>query len=246
MKRLDVVAVKQKIKLFYSYSHKDEAYREKLETHLSILRRNRYIKEWHDRRISAGSEWEEDINYNLEEADIILLLVSSNFLASDYCYDTETIRALERHDARDAIVIPVILSPCLWKESKFSKLNALPTDGKAVSTFANEDEAWLDVAEGILKIVKRLPANENKDTETAAPKRDFDCCELVLDFLKEYSKWYFSPLRIQKWGSRQHGYEELAGFSTKEIRACLEQAKKNGNVQTTISQKGNMIYKSKG
>ena len=96
------------IKLFYSYSHKDELYREKLETHLSILRRNGYINEWHDRRISAGNEWEEEINFNLEDSDIILLLISSNFLASDYCYDTETIRALEKHESKEAIVIPII------------------------------------------------------------------------------------------------------------------------------------------
>ena len=143
------------MKVFYSYSHKDEPYREALETHLSILRRNGHITEWHDRRISAGSEWEVDINFNLEDADMILLLVSSNFLASDYCYDTEMIRAMERHDAKEAIAIPIILSPCLWSQSQFSKLNALPKDGKAISTFENPDSGWLQVAEGILEKIKK-------------------------------------------------------------------------------------------
>ena len=166
MKQLEVRL--PKVKLFYSYSHKDEAYREKLETHLSILRRNKYISEWHDRRIAVGNEWEEDINYNLEEADIILLLVSSNFLASDYCYDTETIRAIEKHQANESVVIPIIISPCLWQESEFSKLKSLPKDGKAISTFNNEDEAWLQVAEGILGKVKEIKGKPKPEKTVVA------------------------------------------------------------------------------
>ncbi|MCP4990310.1 MAG: toll/interleukin-1 receptor domain-containing protein [Colwellia sp.] len=235
-----------KIKLFYSYSHKDETYREKLETHLSILRRSGYISEWHDRRISAGNDWEEDIDYNLEDSDLILLLVSSNFLASDYCYDTETIRALEKHESGEAVVIPIILSPCLWLESKLKKLQSLPRDNKAVSIFPNEDVAWLEVAEGILERVKGLQLNpKEKPLVKATSKQSVDLCGLIIDFLKEFDAWYFSPLRIQKWGARQHGFSELSGYSTKEIKACLDKYKGQGKVITTISQKGNTIYKVK-
>ncbi|WP_428242745.1 toll/interleukin-1 receptor domain-containing protein [Gynuella sp.] len=238
----------KKLKLFYSYSHKDESYREKLETHLSILRRNKYISEWHDRRISAGSDWEEEINYNLEDSDIILLLVSSNFLASDYCYDTETIRALEKHESGDAVVIPIILSPCLWLESELKVLHSLPNDNKAISVFENEDVAWLEVAEGILAKVKELQTKSTSKplTRESTPGKTINLCDLVADFLKEFDTWYFSPLRIQKWGSRQHGFEELARHSTKDIKACLEEYKKQGRVKTTISRKGNTIYKVKG
>lgn len=234
----------QKLKLFYSYSHKDEAFREKLETHLSILRRNGYISEWHDRRISAGSEWEVDINYNLEEADIILLLVSSNFLASDYCYDTETIRALEKHKEKQAIVIPIILSPCLWLESKLSELQSLPRDNRAVTTFDNEDVAWLEVAEGILDALRSLPEKAPTSAHIDKPLSSSESSQLILDFLNKYNSWFFSPLRIKKWGARQPGFEHLSRMTTKGIKAHLEQHTSSGKVKTTISQKGNTIYKS--
>ena len=97
------------IEVFISYSHKDEALREKLGTHLSLLKRQGVIDEWHDRRIGAGQEWAGAIDEHLNSAAVILLLVSADFVASDYCYDLEMTRALERHDAGDARVIPVIL-----------------------------------------------------------------------------------------------------------------------------------------
>src|SRR5512147_326229 len=102
------------ISLFYSYSHKDEALRDELETHLSLLRRQGFLSGWHDRRIAAGTEWAGQIDHHLEAADVILLLVSSDFLASDYCWDVETRRAMDRHEAGTARVIPVILRPCDW------------------------------------------------------------------------------------------------------------------------------------
>ena len=97
------------IRLFYSYSHDDESFREQLEKHLALLKRTGVIEEWHDRQIGAGTEWEGQINDNLEQADVILLLISASFLASDYCFDKEMTRAMERHDAGKARVIPVIL-----------------------------------------------------------------------------------------------------------------------------------------
>jgi hypothetical protein len=99
-------------RIFYSYSHRDEALRDELERHLSMLRREGLISEWHDRRIGAGSDWGTEIDSNLAAADIVLLLVSSDFLHSEYCYDRETALALERHQRGEAIVIPVILQPC--------------------------------------------------------------------------------------------------------------------------------------
>jgi hypothetical protein len=102
----------QPVKLFYSYAHKDEELRQKLETHLSLMRRSGQIAGWHDRDIDAGKEWKESIDENLDSAQIILLLVSADFLASDYCYDIEMKRAMERHELREACVVPIILRPC--------------------------------------------------------------------------------------------------------------------------------------
>src|SRR4051812_25952109 len=130
------------ISLFYSYSHKDEALRKKLETHLSLLQNEGVISGWHDRRIAAGTEWDGAISRNLEEAGIILLLVSADFLASRYCVDVEMKRAMERHEAGTAQVIPVILRPAYWHAAPFGKLQALPKDGKPVTTWRNRDGAF--------------------------------------------------------------------------------------------------------
>ena len=146
----------QTMRLFYSYSHKDEALRDELETHLKLLQRQGLIEFWHDRRITAGEEWKGQIDVNLEQADLILLLVSADFIASDYCYDLEMKRAMERHEAGEARVIPVIVRDVSWQAAPFGKLQALPKDGKAVTTWPNKDTAWRNVAEGIEKVIKHL------------------------------------------------------------------------------------------
>jgi hypothetical protein len=145
-------------KLFFSYNHQDEVLRNKLETHLSLLKRQGLIEPWHDRRITAGSELDAAISEHLEAADVILLLVSSDFLASEYCYSKEMMRALERHEAREARVIPVILRPCDWHSAPFGKLLAAPRDGKAITMWPNEDEAFTDVAVKVREAVKALGA----------------------------------------------------------------------------------------
>jgi hypothetical protein len=143
--------------VFYSYSHKDEALRDQLQTHLSLLKRQGVISNWHDRRISAGREWEGQIDGHLNSARIILLLISADFLASDYCYDIELTRAMERHEAGESRVIPVILRACDWHYATFGKLQAVPKDGEPVTSWQNIDEAFSDVAKGI-----RAAANELK------------------------------------------------------------------------------------
>jgi len=114
------------------------------------------IEAWHDRKIEAGSDWKEQIDKNLEDADIILLLVSADFIASDYCYEKEMTRALERHERNEARVIPVIVRNVNWKIAQFAKLQALPKDGKAVMTWPDRDTAWRNVSEGIERVVEEI------------------------------------------------------------------------------------------
>ena len=116
--------------LFFSYSHKDEDLRDQLETHLAVLKRQGFIDAWHDRRITAGENVGQAISASLEAPDVILLLVSADFLASDYCYELEMTRAMARHDEGAAAVIPVILRPCDWHDTPLGKLLAAPRDGK--------------------------------------------------------------------------------------------------------------------
>jgi internalin A len=147
---------KQAARLFYSYSHKDESFKNELETHLKLLHRQGLIEPWSDRNINAGEDWKQKIDENLERADIILLLVSSDFIASDYCYEKEMKRALERHEKKQALIIPVIVRNVDWQDAPFSKLQALPTDGKAVTLWNDKDSAWRNVSEGIKKIAKEI------------------------------------------------------------------------------------------
>ena len=140
--------------LFFSYSHRDEVLRDELEIHLTSLKRRGVIETWHDRRINAGDDFGREISEHLEVADVILLLVSPYFIASNYCFEIEMARALERHNAKTARVIPVILEPCDWHELPFGRLLATPKDGKPVSKFANLHDAFLEIVQAIAAAVK--------------------------------------------------------------------------------------------
>src|SRR5262245_58542359 len=144
------------IRLFISYAHRDEDLRLELDDHLSNLQRQQIISGWHDRRIVPGQEWATQIDDALNEAQIILLLISARFMASNYCYAKEMLRAIERHDAEEAVVIPIILSACDWQGAPFSKLQALPKDAKPIKNWDDQDEAWLDVVRGIRRVIESL------------------------------------------------------------------------------------------
>src|ERR1044071_2992856 len=120
-------------RVFFSYSHADEAYRDRLEKALAMLKRQGIIETWHDRRIVPGAQLDQIISTELESARLILLLVSLDFLASDYCYDVEMRRAMQRHEAGETQVVPIILRPCDWRGAPFGRLTALPKDGKPVT-----------------------------------------------------------------------------------------------------------------
>lgn len=166
-------------RVFFSYSHKDEALSDQLEVHLSALKRDGTIATWHDRRIIAGDPLGQRIDEQLEHADLILLLVSPDFLASDYCHDVEMQRALVRHAEGSARVIPVILRPCDWQHSPFAHLLAAPTDGKPITRWPDMDEAFLDVVQQIraalpathLPVQRPAPTTASSIPATAAGPR---------------------------------------------------------------------------
>jgi len=153
-------------KIFFSYSHKDETLRDELEKHLSILKRQGLIETWHDRRIDSGGDFSQEISNHLEDAEIILLLVSSDFLASDYCYDMEMKRAMDRHERGEAVVIPVILRPCSWHGAPFGKLLAATIDGRAITKFPTLDDGFLEVTSAIEKAVKKIQPQVTPETVT--------------------------------------------------------------------------------
>ena len=130
------------ISMFISYAHEDEPLRKQLETHLSLLQRQDLVSTWQDRQIRAGTDWAQEIDEHLNSASVILLLVSADFLASDYCYGVEMQRALDRDKAGQAKVIPIALRPCDWKDAPFAHLQALPTDACPITKWPDRDDAW--------------------------------------------------------------------------------------------------------
>jgi hypothetical protein len=151
------------VKIFFCYAHEDETLLNQLKTHLKPLQWKGLIDTWYDRDISPGTEWKQEINKRLNEAEIILLLVSPDFMASDYCYSVEMKQALERHERGESRVIPIILRPTLW-QGELGTLQALPIDAKPIKSWPDPDDAFFNVAEGIQKIIGQITAQTNQQT----------------------------------------------------------------------------------
>lgn len=206
------------IEVFFSYSHKDEATRDELETHMAMLKRQGVISAWHDRRIVAGSELDGEISANLERAGVILLLVSPYFLASNYCYDVEMRRAMERHAAGDARVIPIIVDPCDWHVAPFGTLLALPQDGKPISKFPNMHDAFLQITKEIRRIASL--GSENPQPSSLQIEGFTSTAISVLDAGPRSSN-----LRVKKKFS-QHDRDEFRESTFEYIAKYFEQSLK--------------------
>ena len=160
-------------RLFFSYSHADQAMRDELEKHLVMLRREGRIETFHDALIPPGGDLDPAIKRELEAADVVLLLISADFLASEYCYSIEMERAMARHEGGEACVIPVILRDCDWKRAPFGRLKGLPRDGKPVAKWPDRDEAFTNVTAGIRQALDALPggADAADGVQTPQPVR---------------------------------------------------------------------------
>ena len=152
---------KKPVEILFSYAREDEKLRDELEKGLSVLKRQNRIICWHDRQISGGNVWEQAISTHLATADIILLLVSRAFIASDYSNRVEVKHALERHEKGEVRVIPIILRQCDWQDEPFAKLQALPRDARPVTDWSNLDNALYDVAKGIKRVVEELENSQS-------------------------------------------------------------------------------------
>ncbi len=158
------------IDIFFSYAHEDEALRDQLAVHLCALRQSGMIREWHDRRLKPGDDWKHELDNQIEKAHVILLLVSVDFAASEYCVDVEMKRAIERHAAGTAHVIPIILRPCRWQNLPLAKLQVLPKDGVPIVSWSSRDEAWMSVVDGILTIVNEIQDKQGPHEAPSLPK----------------------------------------------------------------------------
>lgn len=180
-------------RVFYSYSHKDEEFRKKLGTYLAPLRQTKKIIEWHDRKIEPGANWETEISNELNSADLIVLLVSENFLDSDYCFGVEVEKAMARLKLEQVKVVPILLKPCLWDESKFSTLQFIPRDCKPITTWPSAEEAFMAISREIREIVSAPPTFRKSlasDSESLIATPTKNALELVHNQIKSYAKMY--------------------------------------------------------
>lgn len=148
------------VEIFCSYSHKDELLRQEFDSSIALLRRQKLVQIWHDRKISAGDEWAGDIDHHLDSADIVTLFVSADFLASDYCYEKELGRALDREAQKEVVIVPIILRECDWEEAPFGRFQAIPTGAKPVTAWADRDQAWTQVAKSLKGTVRQVLARK--------------------------------------------------------------------------------------
>lgn len=206
---------KKALEVFFSYSHKDQDLRDQLEAHLSLLKNQGFISNWHDRKIIAGAEWAGEIDAHLNTAQIILLLISADFLASTYCFGIEVTRAMERHNAGEARVIPIILRHCDWHVAPFGKLQVLPTDGKPVDSrnWYNKDEAFYDVTQGIRKAVEDLQA-----LKTSSKVRD----DRPVGFSRADQKLALSKPKVNKAFNPYEVRDEWIEYITSNLQGAIE------------------------
>lgn len=195
-------------KLFISYAHEDEALRDELAKHLAVFRRQGLIADWHDRQIRAGQSWRREIEANLRQADVVLLLVSPDFLGSHFCLELELPLAIELHLSKRAIpVIPIILRPCDWKHSPVATLQVLPRDGVPVTMWHSRDAAFTDIVEGLREALVGRPqadvtfrpvrSTPTMTSELIARARTGSAADV--DFLMQRVSEGATPLEQQVW-----------------------------------------------
>lgn len=178
-------------RVFYSYSSSDAVWRDRLATYLAPLKRQKRILEWYDRKIEPGADWNSQISTELDSADLFLVLISADFLASDYCFGVEMERALVRLKRGEAKLVPVLVKPCLWQESVFSEIQMIPRGAKAVASSPNPDEVLTSVAEEIRLLVANPAPSVSGEAPAAISPRKFDSAlDLVREQVRVYARLY--------------------------------------------------------
>jgi hypothetical protein len=225
------------LRLFYAYAHEDERLLGKLKTALALLRRQGLIQEWHDREIIASQEWQGEIDKHLEAADIILLLISPDFIASDYCFGIEMKRALTHHRGGTARVVPIIVRTVEdWQSTELGKLQALPKDGKAVDRWTRKDAAWADIGKGIRRMIEEFQKIKPDDGPISP------CYALVqVDASQQVTRWFLrfdeemligrheeADIRLPEGDKKASRNHCKICWSSKDIVEMADQSSHNG------------------
>lgn len=233
-------------KLFISYSHDDEKFKKKIEDHFSTLVKKKIIKIWQDRALEAGSEFDQKIHIKLENADIILLLISSNFFKSDYCYNIEMPLAMKRHNSGEAVVIPIIISPYQWKRTPLNKLVALPLDAKPITKHGNRDEAYSYICEKVETVAIRLN-NHGKRVNKIVNRvqNNAQATKKLYKYVHENTRFYSGYIKgisilvvilivaIKLYNTELLPFERMSLSSLQPISGTLERVKYVGQFRKT-------------
>ena len=229
------------LKLFYSYAHEDESVRDRIDEYLELLARQNLIVRWHDRNILPGSEWDSTITEALASADIILLLISKSFQASDYIRDYEIPAAMQAHMQGKARVVPILLEDAPgWTQAEYAKLQFLPTGAKAISTWDDPVDAFADIARGIRQVVKDViiagggpfefgPHEFSEAEVSELPKIARERTQNNLDILRRSlidsipARRYEANLLMANWSLRQFGNPGRIPTDHKESLAYMAQ-----------------------
>jgi TIR domain len=231
--------------IYVSYSNRDEGFLQNLDTHLNLLVEKCIAKVWHSQKIIPGLEWCDEINRHINSAQVILLLVSRNYLYSDYLFEMELKRAMERHNAGEARVIPIILSPVNWKNAPFAKLPCLPHNTTPISAWEDQNQIFREIAIDIWAIIEpelaesyrrskmnELPITSSSSLEEEARQVKTERNQIFVSYSHSDKKWLSNLQKMLQPLIR--GQEILYWDDTKikpgskwreEIQQALESAK---------------------
>ena len=181
------------VKVFISYAHEDEAFKVKLEKHLSMLKRRGMLDTWNDRELNVGDEWDVEIKAALHEADIVLFLLSADALASDYIHDVEIKKALENYKQNKTTIIPVLLRPCSFRDSPLSHFKSLPEKRESIQEYPNQDDAFMEIYNHLRQLAIQIEhAKQAHKTPKSKGEYDKISCNrktIVRQFKFAYEKY---------------------------------------------------------
>jgi WD40 repeat protein/predicted negative regulator of RcsB-dependent stress response len=192
------------LEIFCCYAREDQEMLDELKKHLMPLQREGQIKIWSDTDLNAGAEWEKELHQHLESADIVLLLISPDFMSSDYCYSTEMKRAIERHEQDNLHIIPILLRATFWRNAPFAKLQMVPTNAKPVRSWPDRDDAFNDITEHIHRLlpqlqIRRVLAEASKHFNEGHFGDALACYEQVLHLDPANGKALFKKAEMLYW-----------------------------------------------
>jgi hypothetical protein len=213
------------IRVFIAYSRKDSDFMQELKIHLTPLERSQKIKIWCDNDIEAGSNWDLSIKNELQKADIILLLVSSDSMASDYFYSQEVKEALKRDRRKETKVIPIVLRPCFWDETPLKTLQALPKDGQPISRWEKKDEAYVNIVKSIKKVISVIKTQKEVELEEVRRQE-----ELNNKLEEEQKRKEDAERQMREWRQTQETNQSQNKANTNHNREPLGVCDKCNNI----------------